>query len=281
MHICKLGEFRVKDNNESFENGIETEDLSKNATYRTLTILESLSFHNGIILEDLAPIVNLSRPTLFRFLQVLQKTGYVDKDSFGRYRLSSKIFMLASRSVDDVELSRLAKPYIEDLSYYTGETTILGILDEDEELHLQRIESKFSARFYERIGKRCPLYCTAMGKVLLAGMDDEQLDHYLSKTRLIPYTANTVTSTVSLKKQLMQVREQGYAEVISEYEQDVHSLAYPVFDANKQIIASISVNWPLFRNSEEKRDTYLEKLKDAALSISKIMGYVPDGERNY
>ena len=271
----------LKDIDEDISNGVDSEDLSKNASYRTLTILESLSFHNGIILEELAPLVNLSRATLFRFLQVLQKTGYVDKDKYGRYRLTAKIFMLASRSIDDVELSRLAKPYIEDLSYFTGETTILGIIDEDTELHLQKIESRYSARFYERIGKRTPLYCTAMGKVLIAGMSDEQLDSYLSRVRLIPYTVNTVTSTAVLKKQVLKIREDGYAEANSEYEQDVHSLACPVLDANNNVIASLSINWPLFRDTEGKRDIYLQKLKDAALSISKIMGYVPTEEKSH
>ena len=108
-----------------------------------------------------------------------------------------------------------------------------------------------------------------------------QLDSYLCRVRLIPYTVNTVTSTAVLKKQVLKIREDGYAEANSEYEQDVHYLACPVLDANNNVIASLSINWPLFRDTEGKRDIYLQKLKDAALSISKIMGYVPTEEKSH
>ncbi len=248
-------------------------DLSTNSVFRTLSILESLSYHKGLTLEELVPIVGLSRPTLFRFLSILQRMEYVEKDINNRYRLTPKIFKVASRSIDDVELSRISRPFIEDLSFDTGETTIVTIRDNNEQIHLQKVESRYTARFYERIGKRTPLYCTASGKVLLAGMDEDQLSQYLATEKLIPYTINTVTDPATLRQQISKTREDGYNEVISEYEQDIHTLACPIYEHDGSIIAAVSINWPSFRETPGKRDICLEKLQKVALQISHIMGY--------
>jgi Transcriptional regulator len=248
-------------------------DLSTNSVYRTLVILESLSYHEGIILDDLAPIVQLSRPTLFRFLSVLQRLNYVEKDKNNRYTLSPKIFTLASRSIDNVELSKIARPFIEGLSFETGETTIVSILDGDQQVNIQKVESRYTARFYERIGKRTPLYCTASGKILLAGMSDEEFDNYLSKVTFIPYTANTVTNPITLRAQIEEIKKAKYCELTSEHEQDIHTLACPIFDHDNKVIASVSINWPTFRETPGKRDACLEKLRKVALQISQIMGY--------
>lgn len=256
-----------------FENVDESSDLSSNSVYRTLRILESLSYNHGLTLEELAPIVNLARPTLFRFLAVLQKLDYVEKNKDNRYKLTAKLFSVAAHSVDDVELSRIAKPFMEDLCFNTGETTILGILDDDSALHLRKIESRYEARFYERIGKRSPLYCTAMGKMLLASMDDEAFSRYLSKERLVPYTIHTITDPVLLRQHVDMIREQGFSETISEYEQDIHSLSCPIYNHDGKIIAAVSINWPLFRETPEKREVCLNGLMHVARSVSTIMGY--------
>jgi len=252
-----------------------TEDLSKNAVYRTLRILESLSVNQGKTLDELAPIVGLSCPTLFRFLLVMQKMDYVEKNEDNRYRLKPKLFAVATRSIEDVELTRIARPYMEDTSYETGETTVLGIRDGDSVLHVQKIISKYNTRFYERVGKRNPLYCTTMGKMLLAGMSDEEFDEYLSRERLIPYTSNTITDPEKLKKNILLIKERGYAESVSEFEQGIHGLACPIWDNDGDIIAAIDINWPLFRETPDKMGECLKRLKAIALQISVLMGYVP------
>jgi len=258
-------------NNDSLAN-TDIKDLATNAVFRTMTILETLSFHQGQTLEEFAPFVGLSRPTLFRFLIVLQRLGYVNKDKNNRYSLTPKIFELGARSIDDVELSRIARPLIEDLSFNTGETVILNILDGNFAVHVQKIESRYSARFYERIGKRIPLYCTAPGKVLLASLNPVQFDAYIAKTRLIAYTENTVTDPHLLQKQIREIKEKNYCEVINEYERDVHTLACPIYDHEKTIIAAVSINWPTFRNNNEKRNECLLRLEKVAKTISALMG---------
>ena len=255
-------------------------DLHTNSVYRTLRILESLSYNMGRTLEELAPITGLARPTLYRFLTILTRMGYVSKNKDNRYRLTPRLFTVAAHSIDDVELSRIVKPFMEDLSFETGETTILGIRDDDEMLHVLKVESRYEARFYERIGKHSPMYCTVMGLVMLSGVSDDELNIYLQKERLIPFTMNTVTDPIELKKRVQRVRDEGFAETISEYEQDIHSLGCPIHDHDGRIIASVSINWPLFREEPGKRDRCLEGLKKVAAMASSLMGYKEAGIEN-
>lgn len=260
------------------ENPDDFSDLQTNSVFRTLMILESLSYNHGVTLEELAPIVNLARPTLFRFLQVLTRMNYVEKNQDNRYRLTPKLFTVAAHSIDDVELSRIAKPFLEDLSYETGETTILCILDDWQSLHLMKVESRYTARFYERIGKHSPLYCTSPGLVLLSGMSDDELDVYLYKQRFVPYTFSTVTDPREIRKRIDNIRRDGYAEAISEYEQDVHSLAAPIIDHNNKVIAAVNINWPFFREEPGKRDKCLDGLLQVAHKISQLMGFVGESD---
>jgi IclR family KDG regulon transcriptional repressor len=253
------------------QNLATTEILKTNSTFRTMCILESLAGNQGSTLEELAPIVELSRPTLFRFLQVLVKMGYVEKNQDNRYFLTPKLFTVASRSLPETELSRIAQPYMEDMSYRTGETSILSILDGNSALYLIKIESKYNRKFYERIGKKVPLYCTS-GKILLAGMDDETLDRYFATEKLIPYTEKTITDEAELRKQIAEIREKGYSISDSEYESGHRSIAAPIYDHEHKVIASLSITWPMFRETSEKFISGLEYLLKVAKQISKIMG---------
>ncbi len=249
-------------------------NLSTNSVYRTIKILESLSVNSGFTLEELAPVVGLAKPTLFRFLSILQKLDYVEKNRDNRYKLTSKLFSVACRSIDDVELSRIAKPFMEDLSFITGETSILCILEDNSALHVRTVFSRYEQRFYERIGKHSPLYCTSAGQILLSGLNEDDFLKYISKEVLIPYTSNTIKNPVQLRDVIKKIKENGYAESVSEYEQNIHGLACPIFDHDGKIIASLSINWPLFRETEGKRDFCLENLIKASSDISTNMGYV-------
>jgi len=249
-------------------------DLTTNSVYRTLKILESLSVNSGVTLEELAPLTNLARPTLFRFLTILQRLDYVEKNKDNRYRLTARLFTVAARSIDDVELSRIAKPFMENLTFLTGETSILCILDDNSALHLRTIASRYEQRFYERIGKRSPLYCTVVGKVLLAGMSEEELTKYISNERFIPYTAKTITNPIKLRENIAEVKKNGFAESINEYEQDIHSIGCPIYDHEGNVIAALNINWPLFRETVGKREECLKALVEASRHISTNMGYV-------
>lgn len=249
----------------------ESSSMDSNSTFRTMRIIEELSLHPDVTLDEIAPSVSLSRPTVFRFLQVLQKMDYVEKNKDNRYSLTPKLFSVASRSLPETELSKIAQPYMEDMSYRTGETSILSILDGNSAMYLVKIESKYNLKFYERPGKKIPLYCS-VNKILLSGMDDEALNRYFASEQLIPYTANTVTDEQKLRSQLKEIREKGFAITESEYESGHRAIGVPIFGVNHSVIASLSLTWPMFRDTSEKLINGLEYLQKVGKQISILMG---------
>ncbi|MGP1508596.1 MAG: IclR family transcriptional regulator [Sphaerochaeta sp.] len=255
---------------------INEESLDSNSTYRTMKILETLSVNPNLNLDELAPLVKLSKPTLFRFLHVLSEIGYIEKNRDNRYSITPKLFKIASRSLAETELSRIAQPYMEDFSLRTGETVILTVLDSNSALYLNKIESKYEIKFYERIGKRVPLYCTSAGKILLSGFSDEDFERYLASEQLIPYTQNTIVDKQILRKNIQEIREKGFVVTESEHESGHKSIAAPIFDREHKIIASMSITWPLFRNSTEKIISSLDLLQKYTHQISILMGYIEE-----
>ena len=250
----------------------QNKDLATNSTYRTIRILEVLSYYQGITLEELAPILELSKATLSRFLQTLSEMEYIEKSVDNKYFLTPKLFAAASRSLSETELSKIALPYMEDMSYRTGETSLLAIRDGNSALYLTRIESKYNLKFYEGIGMKIPLYCTAMGKVLLTGVDKEELDRFFATEQLIPYTEKTIVDKAELLKDLEEVRRKGFSVCESEYEDGNRSIAVPVYNHVNKIIAALGITWPLFRETSEKFQTGLESVQKYASKISMLMG---------
>lgn len=222
-------------------------------------------------MDDLVSETSLTMPTLYRFLQVLQAMGYVEKNRDGRYRLTSLLFSISARSIDGTMLVGTALPYLEKLRDETQEIVVLSIRDGSYSMHLKTLLPPTGLRFYERIGKRNPLYCSSHGRVLLGGVSEEELEAYARHEPLIPYTSNTITDPIALIEAVHLTRENGYGEGINEFEQDVHSLACPVFDGNHHVVATVSLNWPLYQDTPTKKRTSLDSLKATTEQISKAL----------
>jgi len=243
------------------------------AVDRTFTILNALSSVSGINLEDLAKKTKLAKPTVYRFLQTLKELGYVKRDEGDRWYLTLKLFSLGARALDHIDLPSVSRPVAERLSVDLGETVHMGVLDEQDAIYILKIESRYTIRMYSRLGKRIPLYCTAIGKTLLAYMDEREQKEHLSRLALVPFTPNTIKNRAKLEMELLDIRMHGIATDREEHEEGITCLAAPIFNYSGQVVAAISVSWPKFRFNEDKRDSYIERIKEAAREISAILGW--------
>lgn len=249
--------------------------FSTNATYRTMRLFEVLSYHPGERVESLERLVHIPLITLQRLLKKLENLGFASCSNDGSWRLTPALFTLASRNLDDVELSQLAKPYLEDCAYELGETTLLSIRSGNAVADIVTIESKYNNHpSYDQMLARHPLYCTAAGRVLLAGMRDTDLRSYLQHEEMRPYTEATVTDPNRLYDEIQDVRKAGYASCAEEYVKGQLSLACPVLDTDGRVIAAVSILWPLFRNAPELHDRFLGRIQSIARQVSILMGYV-------
>jgi DNA-binding IclR family transcriptional regulator len=155
-----------------------------------------------------------------------------------------------------------------------NETVHLCIEDRGEVIYIDKIESNQTIRMYSRIGSRAPIYCTAVGKVLLSGMDQDKKNETISKMKFIPKTPTTITSKKEFLEEIEKVDSQGYALDNSENEASLMCVAFPIFDHNGKIIASFSVSGPNNRVTPELIETTLiGKMKQYSVEISRNLGY--------
>ena len=243
------------------------------AVTRTFIILEKLSLVSDSSMEELVRATGLAKPTVYRFLLTLRELGYVRRGEGDRWYLTMKLFGMGSRALDHIDLPVVARPIARRLSEEIGETVHMGILDEDEVLYVLKIESRYTIRMYSRVGKKIPLYCSAMGKILLAYLDAAELSERVSRLRLVPFTPNTIKNQNALLKALNAVKMEGLAMDAEEHEQGITCMAAPIRDSSGAVVAALSVSWPVFRFVQANKLEYRQKILYAANEISGILGY--------
>jgi IclR family KDG regulon transcriptional repressor len=243
------------------------------ASVRALAVLERLSRQRTIGLEDLSRDVKLAKPTVYRFLLTLQELGYARRIDGDRWAMTLKLFNVGSRALDHLDLHSVARPVAEDLAEELGETVHMGILEGDSAVYVLKIESRFTIRMFSRVGRRIPLYCTAIGKIFLAYAREEEREAALKGVRLRPLTPKTLTTRVALKAELDRIREQGFALDDEENEEGIHCIGAPIFDHTGAVVATISVSWPGFRYERGEEGDKVDQVKAAAGRISAFLGH--------
>ena len=247
-----------------------------NAVFRTFTILERLAERRDYSLEELARAVGLPKPTAYRFLQTMQEIGYIRKSSTDRYSLSLKLFNIGSHVLDHLDLHDAARQEARALLELYGESVHMGVLDGDSAVYVLKLDSTHSVCMHSRVGRRVPLHCTAIGKVLLAFCPDENSKSIVAEAGLVAYTERTITDSTILAAELEETRAKGYGVDAEEFEVGVLCVAAPVFDYTGRCIAAISISRPRFRYDPERRGEYAAAVIAAAARISDAMGY-PSG----
>ena len=242
---------------------------------RALTLLEALADQHGDIgIAELSRRVGLHVSTTHRILGTLVNRGYARQSpETGRYTLGAKTFHIAESYLGQVDLRRLLRPVLERLSRDTGETANLVILDGREALYLDKVESPQSLRIFSRIGRRAPLYCTAVGKVLLADRRMDEVDALLGGGALEALTRATVTSRSQLRHQLEQVREHGFALDIEECEGGASCIAVPVRNSRGETVAAIGISGPSLRMHAQRIQDLVPVVMRSGSEASEQLGF--------
>lgn len=240
---------------------------------RTIVILETLSKHQSINLEQLSKETGLPKATLLRFLSTLVNLGYVYRDNTDLYSLTLKMFSVGSRGLEHIDLIHVANPVAQNLCDELGETVHMGVLEEDKAVYVLKKESSFTIRMYSRVGKAIPLYCTAIGKVLLSDMTQDSLEEYLESVKMKPFTPNTITDIGVLKQELQQIRDRGWASDNEEHEMGTLCIGSPIKDYTGKVVAAMSVSWPLFRFNPEEQEHITKSILEACTNLSHLLGW--------
>lgn len=247
---------------------------SVSSVMKVFGILQALGEDRDHGITELSQRVMMSKSTVYRFLQTMKSLGYVAQEGESeKYSLTLKLFELGAKALQNVDLIRSADVEMRELSRLTKETIHLGALEEDSIVYIHKIDSLYNLRMYSRIGRRNPLHTTAIGKVLLAWRDRNEVQEILSEVEFRRSTANTIVTADALLDVLDQVKVQGFGEDNEEQEEGLRCIAVPVFDRFGVVIAGLSISFPTIRFSEEGKAEYVAMLHHAARNLSDQMGY--------
>lgn len=225
-------------------------------------------------ITEISKQMGLSKSTLHSLLKTLQLHGYIDQNpENGKYRLGMKLVERGHFVVGTMDIRQKAKSWLTTLSQETGQTTHLGILDGNEGVYIEKIEGKQAAIAYSRIGRRLPVHATAIGKVLLAWLTEEERAAVLEGYVYKGFTPSTLTDRASLLAALKETHNNGYAMDNEENEPGVRCIAVPVWNHESRVIAALSLSTLTSRVNDDELATYRQMLMDAGLGLSKTLGY--------
>ena len=242
---------------------------------RTLTILEVLSDCNdGLGITEISSLVNLHKSTVHRLLSTLIYKGYVVQDEeSSKYKITFKLFELGSKKVHKLDLLEISRPYTKMLMESVNEVVHLIIREETDIVYIDKVEANNTISMASRIGKRNPLYCTATGKAILAFLPEDEVLKVWNSSKIVKLTKNTNIDFILFKKELQEVKKNGYAIDDEENEMGVKCVGAPIFNMSGDVVAAISVTGPVTRITDDKIDFISNEVMQCTNLISKEMGY--------
>lgn len=250
------------------------EQASKNTVQslvRAIDILDLISrSKNGISVTEIAAQLQLHKSTAYRLLSTLEYKNYVKKDRNKRYKVGRRVIEIGHHALDNIDLRKEMHPFLEELGKITKETVHLGIKDDYKVFYIDKVESSHTIRMYSSIGKGGPLYCTGIGKALLAFSDPEYLSRFLKEVKFVKYTDNTIVDKRELKEELTKIKARGYAVDNMEHEENIRCLAAPVFDFRGKLTAAVSISAPAQRIPLERTAELSKLLLDYTEQMSGI-----------
>jgi len=240
---------------------------------RGLSVIRAFSAeHPAQTLTEIAQASGLTRAGARRILLTLVGLGYVQAD--GRlFRLTPKILDLGFAYLTSMPFWNLAEPIMEALSQEVHESCSISVLDGTEIVYVLRVPARKIMTINLSIGSRLPAYCSSMGRVLLAGLPEAELDRVLRASDLRARTRNTVTGIDALKTVIADIRTRGWAENDQELEEGLVSLAAPIRNRSGQVIAAINISGQANRTSAaDMVKNFLPPLLAASEKISNLVG---------
>lgn len=252
---------------------------SKNKSIsKTLAILSTFTeSHPMQRTSDIANKLNMNISTVSRHLNTLFDSGYLDRDEHtGYYSPGLKIVALAGATLHNRAEYRYAYPQLIKISNKYQVHSHMGVLEGNDVVHLISSSCESTKDLFIPMGHRNPLYCSAMGRAMLAYLPKREAEELLKSSDFIEYTPETCTDIEEIKLEMKEIKGQGYAVVRDELAWGKASLAAPIFNRNREVIGAISVSLSVEQLEAEGREFELARVvKYTAGKISGQLGYYP------
>ncbi len=222
--------------------------LSQSAN-RVVKIMELFSHYpNGVRVAEVARVLHLNRTTAHRLMSTLAKTSWVTRlGETADFRLGPAFLALCQQSLSKQNILSILRPLAEQLSAISGETTHIGVLINYKLVHVLHARCTRQIGIASEVGAVDELYCTSLGKVLLAACSEEYLGKYLDSVTLTPRTPNTIVDRGALVDEIVGVRASGYALDREESASGVICLAVRIAGNTPETVIAMSSTGPSSR----------------------------------
>jgi IclR family KDG regulon transcriptional repressor len=253
-------------------------EYSIQTVVNAIRLLEAFRDEEELGVTEISRRLALHKNNVFRLLATLEQQDYIEQCARSeRYRLGVRCLELGQSFARSRTLVRCARAALEELASSSQETSHLGVMRGDEVVHLAGEQTERCVMSGLRVGRRLPLHCTALGKVLLACAPEEvrqDFDRRSGEGRLAARTPHTIVDSHKFFEHLRGVAVQGFAIDLGECEEGLSCAAAPVFDVEGQVVAALSVSGPSFRLGEDRLLAEVAPLvASAAERLSRELGY--------
>ncbi len=250
-----------------------TEDKAIPTNLRLLLLLEELAKIGVPVNPTTAnESLGLPKPTVHRLFQTLEAEGFLQRDLDGRsYGPGRRLRRMA---VDVLSSSRVRVVRLQVLTALAdeiGETCNIATPDRDAMIYLDRIETKWPLRIQLPIGTSVPFHCTASGKMYLASLPPRHIERFLASAKLEQQTSRTLSDRAALAREIAEIAKRGYATDNEEFMDGMVALAVPILGDQNRLVSTLSVHAPAQRLPIEELIGYLDRLQEAAASLSDLM----------
>lgn len=249
-----------------------------NPLHKVFAIIEAVvaKQDRGASYSEIVSALNLAKSTVHRILKDLTELGYLVYDQeTKRYFGSLRLAAIGGEVISHFQLRNHVRPYLITLNQKTDHTANLSVLDGNMGVFVDKIESKvYGIKLFSEVGKRFPLHCTAMGKILLAFSNGEVATEILSSP-LEALTDKTITDPEELRKQLALIRNQKYALEMEELTRGIMCAAAPLFGIHRKLLGAISVTFPVYVNDDRGIDSEIEAVICCGKKISQSWDHHP------
>lgn len=254
------------------------EDTTKNpiqVAEKLFQVIEELAENGPMGIMELSGRLGFHKSTTHRLVTSLQCMGYIRQDEESlKYALSLRFLEIGSRILEQTNMASLIHPSLKKLSEKTGETVHLVRREGIEAVYIDKVESNTSSiRMVSRVGNRIPLYCSGVGKALLAELTDEEIQEIWEKSEVRALTPKTVVGLEALMDRVRTVREKGYAVDDEENEEGVRCIAVSLADYHREPVYALSISAPVSRMSDERIRELSAEVLDLKKEISKTLGF--------
>jgi IclR family KDG regulon transcriptional repressor len=232
--------------------------------------------HPEMGVREAARQAGLSPSTAGRLMAELKEAGLLKQNPHTRtYSPGSKVLAWSSVYMATLNIRSAALPYMEELRHTTGETVTLYLLEGNDRLCVERMESHQNIRMVTRVGQKLPLYAGSAGKAILAFMPPEWIEEYLGSVALKPLTSRTISDSAQLRRELEQIRRDGYAASFGEWILEASGVAAPIFGPMGAVLGALSISGPGTRFTPERVEEFAAQARRVTQVISEIMGFNP------